>query len=60
VLHHPFEIQKSREKQKGGGAVSLVIVRHRLTARQLDRLAGFGAIQRLEIALVSSIDSTTT
>ena len=40
------------ERGEQGGAVPLVVVRHRLAAPGLDRQSGLGAVERLDLALL--------
>jgi hypothetical protein len=48
--HRPVEHAEGGEQ--GGGAVVLVVVRHRLAAPGLDRQSGLGAVERLDLALL--------
>jgi hypothetical protein len=43
-------VEYAEGSEQGSGAVPLIVVRHSLTAPRLDRQAGLGAIQRLDLA----------
>jgi hypothetical protein len=49
VLRANSHIQR---REQGGGAVALVIVRHGAAAALLQRQAGLGAVERLDLALL--------
>jgi hypothetical protein len=44
-------VQHVQGREQGGGAVPLVVMRHRATAPTLERQAGLGAIECLDLAL---------
>ena len=45
-------VEQAERSEQGGGAVPLVVVRHRLAAPRLDRQSGLGAVERLDLALL--------
>ena len=45
-------VQQVERREQGGGAVAPVVVRHRPRAAALQRQAGRGAVQRLDLALL--------
>jgi hypothetical protein len=53
-MQRPITVPSSTAEgsEQCGGAVPLVIVRHRLAAPRLDRQSGLGAVERLDLALL--------
>src|SRR5260370_1549260 len=44
-------VERAERGEQGSGAVTLVVVRHSLATRGLDRQPGLGAVERLDLAL---------